>query len=178
MENRYWVVGTSTEKYLNNFLEMLKKGILTGEHFYIDDFDKSDINFVSNEQVVFKTTSYTTARQIKDIWEALGFITTSNKGYKILIDIVDKELLIEFSKLFLFRKTNNKASNKFQDTLMINLLFYTGWISMMDIKNKGINQSRGQLNKEKINKSISNYEKELSKDKKILIKAMKEFKNE
>ena len=168
MDRVYWVVGTSPEKYINEFINLLKKDIKVGDKFLMDYVD---IKFLFNGEVIQEFQSKIVARQRIDVWEGMGFISRATDGYKVMFDIPEYELLISFSKLFLTRYSKNEKANDFRTTTLINILVEKGIMNSFDLNKLNIRQTRGELTIHKIEKLISSYEKEISKDKDFVMKA-------
>lgn len=164
-EIKYWKIGTSPLSMIKKFIKLFEKGMKVAETFRtLKDGNKNWIIDLSNNKIL-NLKSETTIRQHLVVWESLGFIHKKKQNYYSIITKFKKiPELIEYSKLFIKRISNNKKIFIYRNTIIINILVYLNILNNQDIENKNIKKTKGNLTIKEIKSIISNYEKELSKD--------------
>ena len=168
--NKYWVVGTSTTKYIKTFMSILKMGAKVGDEISINIENKNTaFIFYRNESI--NLGSQTTLRQTIDAFLALNLIRKSRGAYLILFDECDFDDIVDYSKIFLTKHSDDSRVNKYRFSKVLNTLVQAGWVTEADVLKMGIEQTRGLLTIDKIYKEISSYEKHISKDENFLKKA-------
>jgi len=174
---KYWVVGTSSKKYISEFIKLINIGLEVGDKINMNfcDSQRPTIDHNGNEVMSFK--SQIVLRQRFDVWEGMGLIRKTISGYKIMFDQANFKRIIEFTKLNLLDYIDSKKAREFRNTVLINTLIIAGEINTVDIKNLEINQTRGDFNIKKIKERVSEYEEILMKDRNFLIKAKERIKN-
>ena len=169
-EIRYWKIGTSPISMIKKFIQVLNKGMKVTKDFSIFKDRKENWIVDSLGNKIFNLKSNTTCRQHLDVWKSLGFIEEKNENnYSIITKFKDLNQLIEYSKLFINKESNNKEINRYRKTIIINILVNLNILNKRDIENKNLKKTKGNLITIKEIKSvISNYEKILSKDHKFV----------
>ena len=162
----YWKIGTSPISMIETFIEFLNKGIQITENFRILWNEKENWIVDSFDKKIFNLNSDSKTKQHLIAWKSLGFIDEKKKDYYSIITKFKKlNELIEYSKLFIKRKSNDKKINRYRNMIIINILVYLNIFSKKDIENKNIKKIKGHLiTIQKIKSIISDYERTLSKD--------------
>lgn len=170
MKNKYWVVGTSTEKYIKTFIKILNLGAKTGDEIRIHVENKNN-SYIFYEDEKLPIGSETTLRQTIDAFLSLNLVRKTRGAYMILFDEIGFNDIADYSKIFLTKLSEDKRVNKYRFSKLINVLVHSSWITESELRNLGLEQTRGLLKIEKIFKEISSYEKHISKDENFLKKA-------
>ena len=173
--NNYKVIGTSTKKYIDNYIEFFSDRSVN-DYFYHDSSDYMNHRIEIGNKV-FSLMSKTTFQQNIDCWMALGLISISRDKY--LINYVSSSLIdiVDFSKMYMLEYSENERINMFRWTKIVNTLVLDGYVTKQNMKTYNIKQKNGVLTIEKILKECSVYEKELLSDKRF-VKRLKEKINE
>lgn len=170
---KYWRIGTGAETYVNKFALLNKKTYIGDKIHLIKDGNVLQVINQSKE-VLGEYNSLSTVKQYLKVWEAFGFITkTKENTYLISTPLTSKEELKELSIIFLKKKSADKKIASYRFSIIVNILVQAKLVNEIEISNK-ISQTKKELSITSIKKAISNYEREMVKNKKI-IRELKEI---
>ena len=168
-EIRYWKIGTSPISMIKKFIQFLNKGMKVTENFRILPNERGNWIVDLSNNKIFNLMSKATTKQHLIVWESFGFIHKKKENYYSIITKFKKlNELIEYSKLFINKKSNNEKVNRYRNTIIINILVYLNIFNEWDIRNRNIKKTKGNLTIKEIKSTISNYEKKLSKNNKFV----------
>ncbi|WKX02771.1 hypothetical protein [Candidatus Mycoplasma mahonii] len=173
--NKYWMIGTGASTYLNKFITLVDTGITTGEAIHLIETENNYEVTLSNGNVVMDFNSKSTARQYFEVWIALGFLLKLNNKFRINTNLNSYDELAILSKIYITKESSDLRTQRYRNTILINILVTSNVINENDISKKEIRTVRGFLGIDTINKLISKYEKEISWDKKYVRKLKEKY---
>lgn len=173
--NKYWMIGTKASSFINRFIKFIDQGMTTGNEFLIKKLDDNKTHLLISRGGVKldEFSSSSTANQYLEAWAAFGFVIKAEGKYIVNTNLDSKEDLIKLSKIYVVKKSKDKQTQRYRNTILINVLFNASVINWIDISKKGIEQPKGDFKPESIVKLIGSYEEEIAKDK-TFVKQMKE----
>lgn len=175
LSKKFWVIGTSVNKYFENYylqlnhLDIFTEIEIIDEHYILLPYGGGTLNYGSKA----------TLQQNLACWQALGFILKKSKNkYIKIVECLNKDKLYEYSKWMLLVPTNDERIKTYR-SMVIHIMIANLDIDL--IKNNFIESIRSEkVDFLKIKKSISDYEKELLSDDeyKKIIKLIGEYYND
>lgn len=168
MNKKYRILGTSFEKQIKKYIDLIKKIGSNKKIFFTED--ESSVCYIFNDKnKIMRMGSLTTARQLFEVWELLGLVKMVDNEFILICESIEYTFIVDKYKWTLLKSINKNFNHKntanLAFTKMLNILYLAKEITFTDIKLMGVKMMRGNLSIDKINKDIGDFERRASKDK-------------
>ncbi|MCP4336853.1 MAG: hypothetical protein GY679_03325 [Mycoplasma sp.] len=166
------IIGTSLKKYIDNFLIIKSYGV---PYFRIERDEEPKLLDEQDNVILKFNGDNATLKQNIEAWEVMGLV--QYKQFKHRLSKI-KNNVMEHIKENLCKKQNDPKLDAMRLGYLILIQHSSNRFTDDLIKVWKINQFKGELNSEKLDKQCNSFYKELIEDKVFLAKVRKEIYNE
>lgn len=169
--DKFWIVGTSTYKYFDNYISNINSFDLMSEIYIEND------HYIKCEGEILNYKSEATTRQNLICWEALGFIKKINKNkYVKIVKPLAIDEMVEYSKFMLLVPSSDEQVERYRHRIL-HILVANLNIDLIKNNKLYTNRSTKEIDIDFLKKETSKYEEILMQDKKFmeLVKKIGEY---
>ena len=164
--NKYWSIGTGASSYIKFFSKMIiENGMRVGNNIILANIENEWNIYDGNANIIKKMHSKSTAKQYIQAWESMGFIEKQGTKIYVATNLSSIDSLKKLVKINILEPSSIPKVSLYRNSLIINVLVKASVLNQFDLEKKEICNSDGVITIQKINRAISSYEKEVSKDK-------------